>query len=163
MNTFDRVKKLADKQKITIVELEERLKFGKNSLYAWKKKVPNGSNLSKVADYFNVSTDYLLGRTNIDIPVNELVFSKAQSSYLENIAQDSEIISINEDYEPLYEINDLEKMKAQLADPQYLNKQKERYEDIRKLLASFNVPDTPESREALLFFMFELKENFSLH
>ncbi|EJK6725303.1 helix-turn-helix transcriptional regulator [Listeria monocytogenes] len=64
MTTFDRVKFLAEKQKISIVELEEKLGFGRNSLYSWKKKIPNGESLKKVADYFNVSTDYLLGRTD---------------------------------------------------------------------------------------------------
>ncbi|MFW8618467.1 helix-turn-helix domain-containing protein [Enterococcus innesii] len=64
MTVFDRVKKLADKQHISIVELEERLNMGRNSLYAWKKKVPNGASLTKVADYFGVTTDYLLGRTD---------------------------------------------------------------------------------------------------
>lgn len=62
MTVFDRVKKLSDKQKISIVELEEKLGFGRNSLYSWKKKTPNGDSLNKVADYFNVSVDYLLGR-----------------------------------------------------------------------------------------------------
>lgn len=64
MTVFDRVKLLADRQKISIVELEERLNFGKNSLYSWKKKMPNSANLEKVADYFGVSTDYLLGRND---------------------------------------------------------------------------------------------------
>lgn len=64
MTTFDRVKKLADKQKISIVELEEKLGFGRNSLYSWKTKTPNGDRIKKVADYFGVSTDYLLGRTD---------------------------------------------------------------------------------------------------
>lgn len=64
MTVFDRVKKLAEKQGISIVELEEKLGFGRNSLYSWKKKTPNGDRLKKVADYFNVSTDYLLGRTD---------------------------------------------------------------------------------------------------
>lgn len=63
MTTFDRVKKLADKQKISIVELEEKLGLGRNSLYSWKKKTPNGENLRKVGDFFGVTTDYLLGRT----------------------------------------------------------------------------------------------------
>ena len=62
MTTFDRVKKLADKQKISIVELEERLDFSRNSLYAWKRSNPSTEKLEKVADYFGVSTDYLLGR-----------------------------------------------------------------------------------------------------
>ena len=64
MTTFERVKKLADSQKISILELESRLGFGKNSLYRWKTSYPASDKLQKVADYFNVSTDYLLGRTN---------------------------------------------------------------------------------------------------
>lgn len=61
---FDRVKELAEKQKISIAKLEEDLGFGRNSLYSWKKNTPNGDRLSKVADYFRVTTDYLLGRTD---------------------------------------------------------------------------------------------------
>jgi transcriptional regulator with XRE-family HTH domain len=64
MNAFDRLKKLCDKQGISVNTLEENLEIGKNSLYSWKKNIPKGSNLIKVADYFNVSTDYLLGRTD---------------------------------------------------------------------------------------------------
>ncbi|MBE1554765.1 helix-turn-helix domain-containing protein [Sporosarcina limicola] len=64
MTTFDRLKTLCEEQKLSIVELEEKLGFGRNSLYGWKKKIPNGANLEKVADYFNVSVDYLLGRTD---------------------------------------------------------------------------------------------------
>ncbi|WP_239255371.1 helix-turn-helix domain-containing protein [Listeria ilorinensis] len=71
MTTFDRVKKLAGKQKISIVELEEKLGFGRNSLYSWKKKTPNGESLQKVADFFNVSTDYLLGRTDNPAPPSD--------------------------------------------------------------------------------------------
>ena len=64
MTTFDRLKNLCEEQKISIVELEEKLGFGRNSLYGWKKKIPNGANLEKVADYFGISVDYLLGRTD---------------------------------------------------------------------------------------------------
>lgn len=64
MTTFDIVKKLADEQQITMVELEEKLGFSRNSLYAWKKSKPSVDKLQKVADHFKVSTDYLLGRTN---------------------------------------------------------------------------------------------------
>ncbi|NSW24713.1 helix-turn-helix transcriptional regulator [Enterococcus faecalis] len=62
MTVFDRVKKLADNQKISIVELEEKLNFSRNSLYAWKKSKPSIDKLEAVANYFGVSTDYLLGR-----------------------------------------------------------------------------------------------------
>lgn len=64
MTVFDKVKMLADNQKISIVELEEKLKFSRNSLYAWKKSKPSVEKLEAVADYFNVTTDYLLGRTD---------------------------------------------------------------------------------------------------
>jgi len=62
MTVFDRVKKLADSQKISIVELGEKLNFSRNSLYAWKKSKPSIDKLEAVANYFGVSTDYLLGR-----------------------------------------------------------------------------------------------------
>lgn len=64
MTIFERLKNLCEEQKISINNLENRLNFGRNSLYAWKKKKPNSVNLEKIADYFDVSTDYLLGRTD---------------------------------------------------------------------------------------------------
>lgn len=93
MTPFDRVKKLADKQKISIVQLEEKLGFGRNSLYSWKKKTPNGASLSKVADYFGVSTDYLLGRdvNNMVNPDNEkitLIASHVDDDVTEEEMQD---------------------------------------------------------------------------
>lgn len=62
MTPFDRLKKLTDKQGLSINDVEAKIGLGKNTLYSWKKKVPSGTNLTKVADFFNVSTDYLLGR-----------------------------------------------------------------------------------------------------
>ncbi len=62
MTAFDRLKKLCDEQGISVNKLEEKIGLGKNTLYSWKKNTPKGSNLIKVSDYFNVSTDYLLGR-----------------------------------------------------------------------------------------------------
>lgn len=63
MTAFDILKKLCDEQGISVNKLEERIGLGKNTLYSWKKNTPKGNNLIKVADYFNTSTDYLLGRT----------------------------------------------------------------------------------------------------
>lgn len=37
------------------------------------KSIPNAITLCKLADYFNCSTDYLLGRTNIEIDINSLI------------------------------------------------------------------------------------------
>lgn len=63
LTTFDRVKKLADDRKISLTELAKRVDMGVNSLYKWKTQKPAVDKLQKVADYFNVSVDYLLGRT----------------------------------------------------------------------------------------------------
>jgi len=62
MSTFNMVKRLADKQKISLAELARQLDMGENSLYKWKTQNPTVDKLQKVADYFNVSTDYLLER-----------------------------------------------------------------------------------------------------
>lgn len=64
MTTFERVKALAEKQKISLKELALKLNMGENAIYSWKVKTPGADKLKAVADYFNVSTDYLLGRTN---------------------------------------------------------------------------------------------------
>lgn len=60
---FDRIKLLANEKKMTIAELERKLDFGQGSISKWKKQSPSSERLQKVADYFDVSTDYLLGRT----------------------------------------------------------------------------------------------------
>jgi transcriptional regulator with XRE-family HTH domain len=64
MTAFDRLKFLADRQGMSINDVESKIGLGTNTLYSWKKKVPSGTNLQKVAELFNVSVDYLLGRTD---------------------------------------------------------------------------------------------------
>ena len=61
---FDRIKELADNQKISLNILEEKLGYSTNYLYSLKKGNPKSDRHQEIADYFNVSTDYLLGRTD---------------------------------------------------------------------------------------------------
>ena len=61
--TFEKIKELADKQGISLNKLEEKLGFSRDTIYNMKKSTPNVERVSKIADFFNVSTDYLLGRT----------------------------------------------------------------------------------------------------
>lgn len=65
MTVFERVKILCDDRKISINDLERSLNYSKNTLYRLKTHIPGSDKLQTIADYFNVSTDYLLGRTNI--------------------------------------------------------------------------------------------------
>jgi len=63
MSLLERVKFLSNKQKISLKELALKLGMGESAIYKWDKSAPSSDNLQKVADYFGVSTDYLLGRT----------------------------------------------------------------------------------------------------
>ncbi|WP_438831889.1 helix-turn-helix domain-containing protein [Streptococcus pluranimalium] len=61
---FERIKELCQKHRISINKLEEELGFSRNTIYSMKNKKPNAERLQEIANYFNVSTDYLLGRTD---------------------------------------------------------------------------------------------------
>lgn len=72
--TFEKIKSLAKKQGISLNTLEERVGLGKNYIYSLKnKKTPSAEHIAKIADYFNVSTDYLLGRTDNPAISSDLV------------------------------------------------------------------------------------------
>lgn len=64
MGVYDTVKELAAQRKISIAQLERTLDISNGSISKWNSSHPNSDPLKKVADYFNVSTDYLLGRTD---------------------------------------------------------------------------------------------------
>ncbi|KKF56994.1 Cro/CI family phage transcriptional regulator [Streptococcus uberis] len=63
-STFERIKELAKSRGISLGSLEEKLGLSRNSIYTIKNKKPSAERLQLIADYFNVSTDYLLGRTD---------------------------------------------------------------------------------------------------
>lgn len=63
MTPYDRLKTLAKAHGLSINQLEQKLGLSRNTLYSWRNNTPSGANLLKVADYFEVSIDYILGRT----------------------------------------------------------------------------------------------------
>lgn len=63
MTLLQRIKSLCASKKITIAELERKVDLSQGSIRNWDTKPPSIIRLRKVADYFDVSTDYLLGRT----------------------------------------------------------------------------------------------------
>ncbi len=71
--TFDRIKKLAKKQGLSINSLEEKLGYSRNTIYNLKNSKPSTERISEIADYFNVSTDYLLGRTDNPVIAGDTV------------------------------------------------------------------------------------------
>ena len=62
MTIYERIKELARVKKISIRELEKQLGFSNGTIRNWINST-NSQSLEKVANYFNVSTDYLLGRS----------------------------------------------------------------------------------------------------
>ena len=61
---YDRIKELADKQNLSIRRLEEKLGFGNGVINRWRKTTPGIDKIEAVANFFGVTTDYLLGRTD---------------------------------------------------------------------------------------------------
>lgn len=62
---LERIKILAKENKISLKDLSRTLGWGENTLYKWDTQSPSVDKIDKVANYFNVSTDYLLGRTDL--------------------------------------------------------------------------------------------------
>ena len=81
MITFERIKELAKKQGKSLNKVEEDLGYGKNVLYRLKNSNPSTERLQEIADYFDVSVDYLLGREeketpkHVDLSENDTFFS----------------------------------------------------------------------------------------
>ena len=63
-SAYEKIKELAEKQGISLNKLEANLGYSRNTIYNMRKSTPNSERISEIADYFNVSTDYLLGRTD---------------------------------------------------------------------------------------------------
>ena len=68
MSILKNIQLLCKGRSISVPKLEKELGFSNGSMYNWDKNSPSIDKLQKVADYLNVSTDYLLGRTELHMP-----------------------------------------------------------------------------------------------
>ncbi|MEF2761105.1 MAG: helix-turn-helix transcriptional regulator [Ligilactobacillus salivarius] len=62
MSIYQRIKDVASEKNITVKDIEKALNFSNGSLRKWVNNA-NSERLIQVANYLDVSTDYLLGRT----------------------------------------------------------------------------------------------------
>lgn len=62
MTLYERIKDLSVKNGKSLQQVADELGFSSNLFYRWQKSEPKAKDVAKVADYFHVSTDYLLGR-----------------------------------------------------------------------------------------------------
>ncbi|MGL9971518.1 helix-turn-helix domain-containing protein [Enterococcus sp. DIV1420a] len=105
MNLVKRIKLLSDEKKISFAELERKLGFANSSIRKWDERIPGIDKIQKVADYFDVSTDYLLGRTEkrryYDLTEkDERDIQKELEKIIENMGN-SEAIAFSKDTEEL--------------------------------------------------------------
>ncbi|NBJ71012.1 MULTISPECIES: helix-turn-helix transcriptional regulator [Clostridia] len=63
MGLVEKIKNLCKEKKITVAELERQTGISNGQIRKWDDSTPGVDKLKKVADYFDVSVDYLLGRT----------------------------------------------------------------------------------------------------
>lgn len=96
MTLFDRIKTRGEEKGYSIAKIEELAGLSPNSLYKWKTQTPKIDKLKSIADLLDVSTDYLLGRTDkehyYDLSENEkLDVAKEAERMLQGLETDSEV------------------------------------------------------------------------
>ena len=69
MTLLDRIKYLANSRSVTLAEIERKTDLSNGIIRKWDTSYPSIDKIEKVADYFQVSTDYLLERTDDPRPV----------------------------------------------------------------------------------------------
>lgn len=104
---WERLCELCKKYNTNPSKVASDLGFSNATATKWKKgSIPNGITLNEMATYFNVSTDYLLGRTNnfsIKQDNNDIKYAIFNTSenitdeMLEEVKQFAELVKLREE------------------------------------------------------------------
>lgn len=88
MNIYLRVKELCVERGISIAELEKKCGIGTKTINKWGTSSPSVDKLERIADYFGVTVDYLIGREDhaTDEDINELLSDPARRALLKSTA-----------------------------------------------------------------------------
>ena len=62
MGIVDRIKKLCDEHGTNFAEVERKVGLSNGQIRRWDNASPKLENIEKVADYFDVTVDYLRGK-----------------------------------------------------------------------------------------------------
>lgn len=100
MTLFDRIKQRGESKGYSIAKIEELAGMSPNSLYKWKKQTPKIDKVNAIADILDVSTDYLLGRTNTESIEGERL-SEQEEKLLMRFRRGSK--NLTEDEKAIYE------------------------------------------------------------
>ena len=96
----ERLKQLRQKKRLTQQEIADLVHVNRVTYTNWEKgkREPNFENLIKLADTLNTTTDFLLGKTNIDFGND----SKVYEEYKELLSQNKKE-EIKENYDHSFE------------------------------------------------------------
>lgn len=86
MTTYERIQELSKERGLSVRELGRKLEIGETTIYKWKTQIPKLDVLEKVADYFDVSVDYLVGRTDKKLP-----FDRWEKMYGDAVREEEEV------------------------------------------------------------------------
>jgi len=85
MEFYERLAKLMNERGLSQGKLEKELGFSNGSVSKWSKSMPNADRLGKLANYFNVSVEYLATG-------EESKFSKERALLEVRITEDAELM-----------------------------------------------------------------------
>ncbi|MCK8827703.1 helix-turn-helix transcriptional regulator [Natroniella acetigena] len=88
----DRLKKLRKENKLYQKDLANRLNVGRTTIanYEQGSRFPDKNMLNNLADFFNVSVDYLLGRTDQRQPIGQT--TEAEEKIKQALTDDPELL-----------------------------------------------------------------------
>lgn len=70
---FDRFKALCDERNISVYRACTDIGLNRSAVAKWKDGgKPNGTTAGKLAEYFGVTTDYLLGQSDVREPIRRV-------------------------------------------------------------------------------------------
>lgn len=61
MGVYDKIKELCKEKRISVLKMETEIGFNNGTVNKWNKHKPSYDKVQKVADYFGVSVEYILG------------------------------------------------------------------------------------------------------
>lgn len=84
MSVFERTKKVAQKNKISLQSAAEKAGLSKNAIYRWKDVTPSKVSIQAVAKVLHTSYDYLVGNIETDEEKAEENMSRDLKEFLED-------------------------------------------------------------------------------
>lgn len=121
----NRLKNLRKEKKLLQKELAIELNLSQEtiSLYESNKREPDYATLQKIADFFNVTTDYLLGRTDIRESLSKSTNNLQDNISFEDLEMLKEIHKLSPESQheikkliELYKIKDMQDRNTEFSD-----------------------------------------------